>query len=129
MGRVGVWGKFRLNCKVALLWAQLAEESVDQGSRVEQVGERAEERGSGRCLADRHGSPSREIGPRGGNQRARAIRQDQNQLQPTLSLKPTEDFERLPLKRMMGPNDRDASRHLDVGSVSCLPSTRSAKPG
>jgi hypothetical protein len=107
----------------------LAEESVDQGSRVEQVGERAEERRSGRWLANRHGSPSRQIGPVGGDQRARAVRQDQDQLQPTPSLEPAENFEHLAFKRMMGPNDRDPSRHLDVGSVSCLPSTRSAMLG
>jgi len=101
----------------------LAEESVDQSSRVEQVGERAEERGLGRWLADRHGSPSRQIGPVGGDKRARAVRQDQDQLQLATSLEPTENFERLPFKRMMGPNDRDPPRHLDVGSVSCLPST------
>jgi hypothetical protein len=103
----------------------MAEESVDEGARLEQVSHGAEERCSGRSLACRHGLPPREIGPVGRNQRAGAVRQDQDQAQPTLPVEAAEDFERLPFKRMMSPNDPDESRHLDVGSVSCLPSTRS----
>ena len=103
----------------------MAEESVDEGARLEQVSHRGEERCSGRWLACGHGVPPREIGPVGRNQRAGAVRQDQDQAQPTLPVEAAEDFERLPFKRMMSPNDPDESRHLDVGSVSCLPSTRS----
>jgi hypothetical protein len=102
----------------------MAEESVDEGPRLEQVSHGAQERCLGR-LACRHGLPPREIGPVGRNQGARAVRQDQDQAQPTLSVELAEDFERLPFKRMMWPNDPDESRHLDVGSVSCRPSTRS----
>jgi hypothetical protein len=101
----------------------MAEESVDEGARLEQVGHGAEERCSGRWLACRHGLPTREIGPVGRHQGARAVRQDQDQAQPTLSVESAEDFERLPFKWMMWPNDPDESRHLDVGSVSCLSST------
>jgi hypothetical protein len=102
----------------------MAEESVDQGARLEQVGHGAQERCLGR-LACRHGFPTGEIGPVGRNQRAGAVRQDQDQTQPTLPVEAVEDFERLPFKRMMWPNDPDESRHLDVGSVSCRSSTRS----
>ena len=63
--------------------------------------------------------------PGGRNQTAGAVRQDQNQTQPTLSMEAAEDFERLPFKRMTWPNDPDESRHLDVGSMSCRSSTRS----
>jgi hypothetical protein len=105
----------------------MAEESVDQGARLEQVSHGAQERCLGR-LACRHGFPTGEIGPVGRNQGAGAVRQDQDQTQPTLSVEPTEDFERLPFKRMMRPNDPDKSRHLDVGSVSCLPSIISITP-
>jgi hypothetical protein len=109
---------------VALLprQTQTAEESVDEGPRLEQVSYGAQERGLGR-LACRPGLPTREIGPVARNQRAGAVRQDQDQTQPTLSMESAEDFERLPFKRMTWPNDPDESRHLDVGSVSCLPST------
>jgi hypothetical protein len=110
---------------VALLprQAQTAEKSVDEGPRLEQVSNGAQERCLGR-LACSHGLPTREIGPVGWNQRAGAVRQDQDQTQSTLSVEPTEDFERLPFKRVMWPNDPDESRHLDVGSVSCRSSTR-----
>jgi len=115
---------------VALLprQAQTAEKSVDEGPRLEQVSYGAQERCLGR-LACSHGLPTREIGPVGRNQRAGAVRQDQDQTQPTLPMESAEDFERLPFKRMMWPNDPDESRHLDVGSVSCLPSTASATRG
>jgi hypothetical protein len=91
---------------------------------LEQVSYGAQERCLGR-LACSHGLPTREIGPVGRNQRAGAVRQDQDQTQPILSMEPAEDFERLPFERMMWPNDPDESRHLDVGSVSCLPSIAS----
>src|ERR671919_1104588 len=107
----------------------MAEESVDEGARLAQVSHGAEEPCSGRSLASRHGLPPREIGPLGRNQRAGAVRQDQDQTQPTLPVEAAEDFERLPFKWMMWPNDPDESRHLDVGSVSCLPSTASATRG
>ena len=55
----------------------------------------------------RHGLPTWEIGPVGRHQRARAVRQDQDQAQPTLSVESAEDFERLPFKWMMSPNDPD----------------------
>ena len=103
----------------------MAEESVDEGPRLEQVSHGGEERCLGRWLACRPGLPTREIGPVIRNQTAGAVRQDQDQAQPTLPVEAAEDFERLPFKRMMSPNDPDESRHLDVGSVSCLPSTRS----
>jgi hypothetical protein len=92
--------------------------------RLEQVSHGGEERCLGRWLACRHGLPTREIGPVIRNQTAGAVRQDQDQTQPTLSMEAAEDFERLSFKRMMWPNDLDELRPLDVGSVSCLPSTR-----
>jgi hypothetical protein len=101
----------------------MAEESVDEGARLEQVSHGGEERCSGRSLACRHGLPPQEIGPVGRNQRAGAVRQDQDQAQATLPGEAAEVFERLPFKQMMAPNYPDESRHLDVGSVSCLPST------
>ena len=104
--------------------AQTAEESVDEGARLEQVSHGAEERCLGRWLACRHGLPTREIGPVGRNQRARAVRQDQDQTQPTLSVEAAEDFERLPFKRMMSPNDPD-ERGTSTWVVCRVPSTRS----
>ena len=103
----------------------MAEESVDEGARLEQVRHGAQERCLGRWLAWRHRLPTPEIGPVGRHQRAGAVRQDQDQdqTQPTLSMESAEDFERLPFKWMTWPNDPDESRHLDVGSVSCRPST------
>ena len=92
---------------------------------MEQVSHGAEERCLGRWLACRHGLPTREIGPVGRNQGAGAVRQDQDQTPPTLSVEAAEDFERLPFKWVMWPNDPDESRPLDVGSVSCLPSIAS----
>jgi hypothetical protein len=105
--------------------AQTAEESVDEGVRLEQVSHGGEERCLGRWLACRHGLPTREIGPVSRNQTAGAVRQDQDQTQPTLSMEAAEDVERLSFKRMMWPNDLDELRPLDVGSVSCRPSTTS----
>src|SRR5919106_4167413 len=100
----------------------MAEESVDEGARLEQVSHSAKDRCSGRWLAWRHRLPTREIGPVGRHQRAGAVWQDQDQTQPALSMETAEDFERSPFKWMMSPNDPDKSRHLDVGSVSCRPS-------
>ena len=108
--------------------AQTAEESVDEGVRLEQVSHGGEERCLGRWLACRHGLPTREIGPVGRNQGAGAVRQDQDQTPPTLSVEAAEDFERLPFKWVMWPNDPDESWHLDVGIVSCLPSIISITP-
>ena len=93
---------------------------------MEQVSHGAEERCSVDGSPARHGLPTWEIGPVGRHQRTRAVRQDQDQAQPTLSVESAEDFERLPFKWMMSPNDPDEPWHLDVGSVCRLPSIASS---
>ena len=60
----------------------------------------------------------RGIRPRGRNQSAAVVRQDQNQIQDSLSLHLAEDLQLLAMQRMVGTNDSDFLGHLDVGSVT-----------
>jgi hypothetical protein len=60
-----------------------------------------------------------EIGPLGRDQRLRAIRQHQRQLQPALSALPAQHLQRLALQRVVAAGDRDRRREaVEMGSVS-----------
>jgi len=68
-----------------------------------------------------------QIGPAGGNQRAGAIRQDQNQMQRAPAMRPAEHLQGLALEGMVLTDDDDARGipiEVVVGSVPCVPSIR-----
>ena len=65
-----------------------------------------------------------EICPGGRNEQGTAIRQHQDQLKLTPAAHPAGEPKRAALQPMAGPHNSDRRREaIDVGSVSCLPST------
>ena len=70
------------------------------------------------------------VGPFGGNQRLTSIRQDEYKLQAGWHARLAEDFERLPMQRMMRASDGDAfGKVLMMGSVWWCSSTISITNG
>jgi hypothetical protein len=66
------------------------------------------------------------VGPRGGNERSAAIRQDDEHEQHAASLDAADRRQRLALERVALTSDGDLSRNIaEMGSLSCLPSTPS----
>ena len=62
-----------------------------------------------------------QVGPRRRDQRAAAVRQHQDQLQPPLAAHPPDQLKRAALQRVPRPHDPDRRREaIEVGSVSCL---------
>jgi hypothetical protein len=105
-----------------------ALESVDDLAKLEQITQLAE-RGCvvGSVIAQRCvGTGIAPVGPRGGNERSAAIRQDDEYEQHAASLDTADHRQRLPLERMARSNDRHIIRMIvEMGSVSPLPSIRS----
>jgi hypothetical protein len=96
------------------------QHTVEHAARLEQIGERGK-RARGRLLGGRL-----EIGPPARDQRAAAVRQDEDQLEPVPAAHPADQLEGAALQWVTPPHDPDRLREtLEVGSVSCLPSTRS----
>lgn len=59
-----------------------------------------------------------EVGPRGRDQGPTAVRQDEDEMEPILSVRLTQDGEGLPLKGVVSPDDGHALREvLVMGSV------------
>jgi hypothetical protein len=102
-----------------------ALESVDDVAKLEQITQLAE-RGCvvGSVIAQRCvGIGIAPVGPRGGNERSAAIRQDDEHEQHAASLDAADHRQRLPLERMARSNDRHIIRMIvEMGSVSPLPS-------
>ncbi|MBV8868658.1 MAG: hypothetical protein JOY65_04480 [Acetobacteraceae bacterium] len=66
-----------------------------------------------------------QVGPCRRDQQASAIRQRHEQLQPTVAVHPAGQLKRPALPRMPTTDDPHRRREaIEVGSVSCLPSTR-----
>ena len=102
-------------------------QSIDEGAGTEQL-----PNGGQRCSLRVSGLGGRraiQIRPICRHQRARAVGQYEYEVQITSAMRPPEDCQRLPLKRMAPAHDgyplRVALTLLVMGSVSCLPSTTS----
>ena len=74
-----------------------------------------------------------EIGPRGGNQRARAVGQHEHEQQFAVPVLPAQNLQRLPLERVALAHDGHslgvAIEVVVMGIVSCLPSGASTMSG
>ena len=67
-----------------------------------------------------------QVRPFGRDQRTRAVRQDQHEKQVAATAHPSQHFQRLPFERVAWAHDGYLIRiPIEVGSVSCLLSTRS----
>jgi hypothetical protein len=96
------------------------QHTVEHAARLEQIGERGK-RPAARPLAGRL-----EIRPPGRDQRAAAVRQDEDQLEPTPTAHPADQLKRAARQWVTRPHDPHRLREtLEVGSVSCVPSTKS----
>jgi hypothetical protein len=72
---------------------------------------------------DRLGS-GLQVSPRGRDHQVAAVRQHQDQLELTPPAHPPHPLKRAALPRMPTPDDPDRRREaIEMGSVSCLPST------
>jgi hypothetical protein len=68
-----------------------------------------------------------EVRPRRRHRQSAAVVQHQNQLQPSAAAHPPDQLKRAALQRMTRPHHPHARREaIEVGLVSCLPSTKSA---
>ncbi len=124
----------RFSCMAALhVWRRLgrsAQESVDDLAQGEQITELAE-RGCAvdgviaqRCVGI---AP---VGPRRGNERSAAVRQDDEDERHAASLDAMDHGQRLGLERVALADDRHMVRNIAVvGSLSPLPSTMSGTTG
>ena len=96
-----------------------AKECINNGACLKQLRHRGEDRRARRRRAI-------EIRPGGGNAQARAVREQEDQLEAALVSAGAEDRERLPVEGMAGTSDRHPLRVvievLVVGIVSCSPS-------
>ena len=127
--------KLMLICIDALLYSRatsfargitLAEKSIDDYTRVQQVGRSAQDLRERRSPSGRLGLRSiffePEVGPLRWNQGARSVGKDQEQMQPISAVRPAKDVQRLSLERVSLPCD---SHFLwitvEVGSVSYGP--------
>jgi hypothetical protein len=94
------------------------QQTVEHATRLKQIGERGK-RARRRLLGGRL-----EIGPPGRDQRAAAVRQDEDQLEPPAATHPADQLKRAALQWVTRPHDPHPLREaVEVGSVSCLPST------
>ena len=114
---------------------EAAQQSVDQGAGLKQLCKGTEAGALGRgCAVARSRCPDSgrrlQVGPLGGNERAALVRQDQQEVQTAVALRPAQKIQGLALERMVGSGDGDRWRKtLEVGSVSWCPSTRSVMIG
>ena len=105
-----------------------AQESVEDRAQLEQITEIAE-RGAvveiviaWRCV----GAGIAPVGPRGRNERPAAIRQDDQHEHHAASLEAADHGQRLAFEGVPPTGDRHLIGNiLEMGSLSCLPSTRS----
>jgi hypothetical protein len=115
------------------VWRRLgrsAQESVDDLAKLEQITKPAE-RG---CAVDIVIAPRcvaiAPVGPRSGNERSAAVRQDDEHKQHAASLDAADHRQRLALERVALASDGYLSWNIaEMGSLSTLPSTRSARKG
>jgi hypothetical protein len=104
--------------RLAIFYGETALESVYDSATAEQVLHRSQV-----CVARplRPAIPL-EVGPFGRNHRPASVGKDQNQLEASLTMRVTENGERLTLKWMLWTVDCDV---LEMGSVWMVPSITS----
>jgi hypothetical protein len=117
------------------VWRRLdvpAQESVNDLAKLEQITELAE-RG---CVVDIViaqqcvGVGIAPVGPRGRNERSAAVRQDDEHEQHAASLDATDHRQCLAFERVaLADNGYLGRRIAEMGSLSCVPSTRSTRNG
>jgi hypothetical protein len=91
---------------------------IQDASHGEQISERSQ-----RPRLDRLGR-GLQVGPHRRHHQMAAVRQHEDQLQPTPPAHPPHQLKRAALPRMPRPHDPHRRREaIEVGSVSCLPST------
>jgi len=104
-----------------------SKESVDDGPRVKQLGE------TGQTEMDQveaFAGGGAQICPVGGDDGARAVREDHQQLRDTVAFQSPCHFEDAALQRVVLAGDRDGRRNtFDVGSVWWLSWKRSSGRG
>jgi hypothetical protein len=111
------------------VWRRLgrsAQESVDDLAKLEQITEPAERE----CAVDIVIAPRcvaiAPVGPRDGNERSAAVRQDDEYEQHAASLDAADHRQGLALERVALASDGYLSRNIaEMGSLSTLPSTGS----
>ena len=100
-----------------------------EGAGVEQLGEGAEAGAAAvLCLSVLLWATDPlwrlQVRPVRGDERTTTVGEDQQQVQSVVPMRPTQQPQRLPFKRMAWTDDGDRSRKtLEVGSVSWCPST------
>jgi hypothetical protein len=93
------------------------QHTVEHTARLEQIGERGK-RARRRLLGGRL-----EVGPPHRDQRAAAVRKDQDETQRATAAHPTDQLKGAALQWVTRPHDPHRLREaVEVGSVSCLPS-------
>jgi hypothetical protein len=107
-----------------------AQESVDDLTKLEQITELAERE----CVVDiviaQRCVGIAPVGPRGRNERSAAVRQDDEHEQHSASLDAADHRKRLALESVALADNGYLIRDIaEMGSLSCLPSTKSAKAG
>ena len=115
------------------MWRRLrvpALESVDDGTQLEQIAELAE--GDTRVAlvalvvtGGRVGAHVGPVGPSRWNERPAAIGQDDEHKPHAAPLDAVDNAERLPFERVAPADNRHLIQNIaEMGSLSCLPSTR-----
>jgi hypothetical protein len=104
---------------------QPTEQSLNDGSRLEQVADRTECHGLLALLVPRF-----QVGPGGRDQALAAIRKDQEQIELAVAAHPPQHRQFPALERVVRTEDPNRRRKvLEVGSLSCFPSPASITTG
>jgi hypothetical protein len=95
---------------------EAAEQRIDDRAQAKQILQRSQV-GAGLSV-DWGGHGGVEVSPLGGDQGPTSVRQDEDQLQPSVSVRLAQDGQGLPFKRMMWADDGHALREVpELGSV------------
>jgi hypothetical protein len=115
------------------VWRRLdgpAQESVDDLAKLEQITELAERGCEVDIVVARRCVAIAPVGPRGGNERSAAVRQDNEHEQHAAPLDAADHRQRVALERVALASDCYLSRDIvEMGSLSSLPSTPSITAG
>jgi len=111
------------------VWRRLgrsAQESVDDLAKLEQITEPAKSGRTANIVIAPRSVAIAPVGPRDGNERSAAIRQDDEYEQHAASLDAADHRQRLALERVALASDGYLSRNIaEMGSLSTLVSIRS----
>jgi hypothetical protein len=115
------------------VWCRLdvpAQESVDDLAKLEQITELAERRCVDHIVIAERWVGVAPVGPRSWNERSATVRQDDEHEQHAASLDAADHRQCLAFERVALADNGYLSRRIaEMGSLSCLRSTRSARTG